>query len=193
MPRILESVVVTKAEDGWHMVPFGLIQEGKNFIVAPFRPSPSIDNLQRHPFLSAAAPADIRILAGCVTGRRDWPMLPCERIDGMRLAEAYSHAELEVVAFADDPMRPRFRCRIVHTATHRPFLGYNRAQAAVLEAAILSTRLHLLPAEKINAEMEYLRIAISKTAGPAEEEAWSWIEEKIGSALKDGGVDKAST
>jgi uncharacterized protein len=184
MPRILESVVVTKAEDGWHMVPFGLIQENVDFTVAPFRPSPSIDNLQRHPFLSAAAPADIRVLAGCVTGRREWPMLPCERIDGMRLADAYSHAELEVVAFVDDPMRPRFRCRIVHTAMHRPFLGYNRAQAAVLEAAILSTRLHLLPAEKINAEMEYLRIAISKTAGPAEEEAWSWIEEKIGSALK---------
>jgi uncharacterized protein len=190
MPRILESVVVTKAvEGGWHMVPFGLIQEDEDFVVAPFRPSPSIAHLQHHPYLSAAAPADIRVLAGCVTGRRDWSIVPCEHIDGMRLAEAYSHAELEVVGFADDPVRPRFRCRILHVASHRAFLGYNRAQAAVLEAAILSTRLHMLPAEKIISEMEYLRTAISKTAGPTEQEAWNWIEEKISAALKAGGAD----
>jgi uncharacterized protein len=187
MPRILETIVVTKAvEGGWHLVPFGLIQEGEDLVVAPFRPSPSIANLERHPYLSAAAPADIRVLAGCVTGRRDWATVPCDRIDGVRLAEAYAHAELEVAEIRDDPVRPRFRCRIVHQATHRPFLGFNRAEAAVLEAAILSTRLHLLPADKIIAEMSYLAIAIAKTAGPAEREAWSWIEEKIDAALNLG-------
>jgi hypothetical protein len=102
----------------------------------------------------------------------------------MRLADAYSHAELEVIAFTDDDVRPRFRCRIVHTAMHRAFMGFNRAQAAVLEAAILSTRLHMLPPEKIISEMSYLRIAVSKTAGTAEEEAWGWIEEKVDAALK---------
>jgi uncharacterized protein len=188
MPRILESIVATRAESGWHLVPFGLIEEGGAFVVAPFRPSPSIANLERHPFLSAAAPADIRVLAGCVTGRRDWPTVPCERIDAVRLADAYAHAELEVVDVEDDPVRPRFRCRVVHEAMHRPFVGYNRAQAAVLEAAILSTRLHMLPPEKIIGEMSYLAIAVSKTAGPAEREAWSWIEDKVRAALPPGGA-----
>ena len=188
MPRILESIVATRAESGWHLVPFGLIEEGDSLVVAPFRPSPSIANLERHPFLSAAAPADIRVLAGCVTGRRDWPTVPCERIDAVRLADAYAHAELEVVDVADDPVRPRFRCRVAHEAMHRPFVGYNRAQAAVLEAAILSTRLHMLPPEKIVAEMTYLAIAVSKTAGPAEREAWSWIEDKVRAALPPGGA-----
>ena len=188
MPRILESIVATRAESGWHLVPFGLIEEGDALVVAPFRPSPSIANLERHPFLSAAAPADIRVLAGCVTGRRDWPTLPCERIDAVRLADAYAHAELEVVDVADDPVRPRFRCRVVHEAMHRPFVGYNRAQAAVLEAAILSTRLHMLAPEKIIGEMSYLAIAVSKTAGPAEREAWSWIEDKVRAALPPGGA-----
>ncbi|MGH8750354.1 MAG: DUF447 family spectrin-like domain-containing protein, partial [Burkholderiales bacterium] len=57
--------------------------------------------------------------------------------------------------------------------------GFNRAQGAVLEAAVLVSRLHLLPREKIEAEVKYLAIAIEKTAGPAEREAWSWLMEKI--------------
>jgi hypothetical protein len=184
MPRLLESVVVTTTPGGEpHLVPFGLIEEGNDYVVAPFRPSPSIVNLDRHRFLSAAWPADIRVLAGCVTGRRDWPLVPCERIPGMRLECAVAHAELEVVDVTDDPVRPRYRCRMVHHAAHQVSFGVNRAQAAVLEAAILSTRLHFLPREKVVAEMSYLAIAVSKTAGLAEINAWTWIEDKVRSAL----------
>lgn len=188
MPFILETIVTTMNADGSaHLVPFGLIAEGDGFIVAPFRPSPTIDNLQRHPYLAAAAAADVRVIAGCVTGRRGWKTLPCERIEGVRLADAYAHMELTVAALAEDEVRPRFRCRVIHVAQHRPWLGYNRAQAAVLEAAILSTRLHMLPPEKVRSEMAYLAIAMSKTAGPAEQEAWSWIEAKITATLDEGG------
>ncbi|KAA2237509.1 DUF447 domain-containing protein [Salinarimonas soli] len=184
MPLILETVVITRNPDGGHhLVPFGLHAEGDHLIVAPFRPSPTITNLEAHRFLSAAAPADVRVIAGCVTGRRDWPVVPCQAIPGLRLADAFAHAELEVVDREEDEIRPRFRCRVVHQAMHRPFIGYNRAQGAVIEAAILSTRLHMLPPEKIRAEMAYLEIAISKTAGPREREAWDWIGAKIGAAL----------
>jgi hypothetical protein len=72
---------------------------------------------------------------------------------------------------------------MVHSASHMPFFGYNRAQGAVLEAAILSTRLHMLEPDKILTEMRYHAIAISKTAGPAEREAWDWIEDKVAAAL----------
>ena len=197
MPFILETIVATRNADGsFHVAPYGLIRadaepaaEGSpastsletaaHWILAPFRPSPAIDNLARHPFAVASCPADMRVVAGHVTGRRDWPMLPADKVDGRRLADAYGHMELEVVAFADDATRPRFTCRVVHEATHTPFLGFNRAQAAVLEAAILSTRLHMLPRDKIDTEMAYLKIAIDKTAGPAEAEAFGWIADKI--------------
>jgi uncharacterized protein len=91
--------------------------------------------------------------------------------------------ELEVRDVQADEIRPRFRCRVVHTAQHRPFVGYNRAQAAVIEAAILATRLGMLPSTKIRTEMEYLGIAVSKTAGPSEIEAWGWIKQKVDAAL----------
>jgi hypothetical protein len=45
----------------------------------------------------------------------------------------------------------------------------------VLEAAILVSRLNLLPIEKIEAEINYLRIGLEKTASEVELEAWGWL------------------
>ena len=184
MPLILETIVTTAASDGTvHLVPFGLIREGEDYWVAPFRPSPTIANLEAQPFFAAVAPADIRVIAGCVTGRRDWATVPCRTIPVPRLADAYGHMELQVVEVCDDPVRPRFRGRVVHAESHRPFLGHNRAVNAVLEAAILSTRLHMLNPETVLAELHHHRIAVEKTAGPAEREAWNWIAAKVAAAL----------
>jgi hypothetical protein len=184
MPFILETLVATRNDDGsHHIAPYGLIEDDDRWVLAPFRPSPAIANLERHPFAVASSPSDVRVIAGHVTGRRDWPMVATSHVEGLRLVDAYAHMELAVTEMIDHPERPRFHCRVVHSQSHRPFLGYNRAQAAVIEAAILSTRLHMLAPEKIEAELGYLAIAIAKTAGEAEKEAWTWIVEKIKSHI----------
>ena len=184
MPFILETIVTTLSPDGeLHLVPFGLIRENEDYVLAPFRPSPTIANLEASPCFAASSPTDVRVIAGVVTGRRDWPVVDCDKIRGRRLAACFAHAEFEGVAQDDDVERPRYRGRLVHAESHRPFLGYNRAQAAVLEAAILSTRLTMLDPDKIVSEMAYHAIAIEKTAGPAEREAWNWIEDKVAAAL----------
>jgi hypothetical protein len=67
----------------------------------------------------------------------------------------------------------------VHRTTHAPFPGFNRAQAAVVEGAILVSRLFMLPREKVDSEIEYLRIAIDKTAGDNERIAWNWLLQAI--------------
>jgi hypothetical protein len=90
-----------------------------------------------------------------------------------------SHVELELSSFEDDDLRPRFYCAPVYEVTHRPFKGFNRAQSAVLELAILVSRLEILPRKKIEQEIEYLTIAIEKTAGKNERIAWQWLMEKI--------------
>jgi hypothetical protein len=184
VPFILETIVTTLSPEGeLHLVPFGLIRDGDDYVLAPFLPSPTIGNLDASPVFAASAPTDVRVIAGVVTGRREWPVVDCEKIRGKRLAACFGHAEFEVIERDDDPQRPRYRGRMVHCESHEPFLGYNRAQAAVLEAAILSTRLKMLEPEKILTEMAYHAIAISKTAGPAEREAWDWIEDKVAAAL----------
>jgi hypothetical protein len=187
MPFIRESIVTTVNPDGGaHVAPLGVIVEPPYLVIAPFHPSTTLDNLRRHPFACVNHTTDVRIFAGCVSRRqRDWPVVPAERVQGWRLTAALAHTEVEVAETVEDATRPRFRCRPVHEAMHRPFLGFNRAQAAVLEAAILVSRLHLLSPEKIRHELDYLAIAIGKTAGEEERVAWGWLMDKV----KEAGIE----
>ena len=177
---IRECIVTTQSRDGVvHIAPLGLIVEDEDLVIAPFRPSLTLDNLRENPFAVANYTDDVLVFAGCLTGRRTWPTHPATKVAGAVLDQALSHAELRVVAIAEDAVRPRFRCAVVHEETHAPFRGFNRARAAVVEAAILVSRLHMLPADKIDREIAYLQIAIDKTAGARERQAWDWLMEKV--------------
>jgi uncharacterized protein len=177
---IRECIVITQSKAGAvHIAPLGLIEEGEHLVIAPFRPSLTLDNLRENPFAVANYTDDVLVFAGCLTGRRDWPTKPARKVPGAVLEQALAHAELQVVAVAEDDQRPRFRCAVIHEENHRPFHGFNRARAAVVEAAILVSRLHMLPPEKIEREIGYLQIAIDKTAGPRERQAWDWLMERI--------------
>jgi uncharacterized protein len=180
MPYIRESIITTADRNGKvHIAPIGIIAEKDGWVIAPFRPSLTLDNLAEVPFAVASYTDDVRIFAGCLTGRRDWSTVPVEGCPVPRLTAALAHSVLEVVSVSDDGVRPRHFCRVVSEETHAPFTGFNRARAAVLELAILVSRLGMLPREKIEAEMAYLSIAIEKTAGPAEKEAWGWLAERV--------------
>lgn len=177
---IRETIVTTQDREGRvHVAPIGLIEEAGGFVIAPFRPSTTLDNLHANPYAVANYTDDVLVFAGCLTGRCDWPTRPATKVPGIILPQALSHAELEVERVTEDAVRPRFHCRVVHEETHAPFRGFNRAQAAVVEAAILVSRLHMLPREKIEREIAYLQIAIDKTAGPRERQAWEWLTERI--------------
>ncbi len=178
--RIHEVLLITRNADGSpHIAPMGLRQRGELLLVAPFRPSRTLDNLLRERSASINTTDDVRVYAGCLSGRRNWPVRACERITGSCLADALSHREVEVSRITDDPVRPEIHCRTVHAVNHRPFAGYNRAQAAVLELAILVSRLEMLPRDKIDSELAYLKIAIDKTAGTQELQAWDWLMQRV--------------
>lgn len=180
MPYIRESIITTADRNGKvHIAPIGIIAEEDGWIIAPFRPSVTLDNLAEVPIAIANYTDDMRVFAGCLTGRRDWPIVPVEGYPVPRIAAALAHSVLEVVSIADDGMRPRHFCRVLREETHAPFTGLNRAKAAVLELAILVSRLNMLPREKVEAEIGYLAIAIEKTAGPEEREAWGWLMERV--------------
>lgn len=180
MPMIRETIVTTMSAAGAvHIAPLGIIAEGDGWVIAPFRPSTTLENLRAVPFAVANYTDDVRVFAGCLTGRTAWPTVASNTVPVPRLAAALAHAELAVERVAEDAQRPRFHCRVVHRASHAPFAGFNRAQGAVVEAAILVSRLHMLPREKVESEIAYLATAVEKTAGPAEQEAWGWLMEKV--------------
>jgi hypothetical protein len=184
---IYETVITSVAADGRvHVAPMGVRYAGEQVVLMPFKPSTTLDNVlaSRHAVLNVVT--DTRVFAGCVTGRRAWPTVAAERIAGQRLACALGHVELELVEHRDDVQRPLLRLARVHAVTHAPFMGLNRAQAAVVEGAVLVSRLHMLPMEKVETEMSYLQIAIDKTASAAEHEAWGWLRDAVATHCSKG-------
>ncbi|MGZ5812781.1 MAG: DUF447 domain-containing protein [Xanthobacteraceae bacterium] len=193
MPLIRETILTTVSAEGrLHITPIGIIAGGDGWIIAPFRPSTTLDNLRAVPFAVANHTDDVRIFAGCLTGRQEWPTRASDNVPVPRLVGALAHVELAVVGVTEDEQRPRFQCVVVGRGLHAPFEGFNRAQAAVIEAAILVSRLHMLPREKIEAEIGYLEAAIEKTAGARETEAWVWLMEAVRAHFARNGQSAAS-
>lgn len=177
---IFEAVVTTVSAEGRpHVAPMGVRYLRRDVVLMPFRPSTTLDNIVATSAAVLNIVVDTRVFAGCVTGRKDWPTLAAEHVPGRRLACALSHVELKLASRIDEGPRSVLRMERVHEALHQPFIGFNRAQAAVIEGAVLVSRLRMLTAEKIDTEMAYLQIAIDKTAGPEEREAWGWLLEAV--------------
>ena len=185
---IFETVLTTVDAAGTpHVAPMGVRYRARadgrpGVVLMPFKPSTSLDNIVATGCAVLNIVTDTRVFASCVTGRRDpalLRLLPAQRIAGQRLVNALRHIELRLAEQLDDAQRPVLLMVEVHAVDHAPFIGLNRAQAAVIEGAVLVSRLHLLAPEKVAREMAYLQIAIDKTASANEHEAWRWLTHAV--------------
>jgi uncharacterized protein len=181
MSMIFETVVTTCSPQGEpHIAPMGVRYEGDTVVLMPFRPSATLDNILATECAVLNIVDDVRVFAGCVTGRRQWPLVDVQHAPrALRLEVALEHVCLRLVRHQEDAQRPVLHLQRAGGAVHRGFIGFNRAQAAVIEGAVLVSRLHMLPKEKVDEEMSYLQIAIDKTAGEPEREAWGWLREAV--------------
>ena len=176
--KINEIILISENADGTpHIAPFGMRERGELLLIAPFRPSASLDNLISGRPATINTTDDVRVFAGALTGRRQWSV---NKLDGAWvLSSALSYRSLKLTKVKEDEQRPPLYFEVKKEGNLKPFQGYNRAQAAVIELCVLVSRLNRLPLEKILAEMEYLQIAIDKTAGEQELEAWGWLLEAV--------------
>jgi len=176
--KINEIILISENADGTpHIAPFGMRERGELLLIAPFRPSASLDNLISGRPATVNTTDDVRVFAGALTGRRQWSV---NKLDGAWvLSSALSYRSLKLTKVKEDEQRPHLYFEVKKEGNLKPFQGYNRAQAAVIELCVLVSRLNRLPLEKILAEKEYLQIAIDKTAGEQELEAWGWLLEAV--------------
>lgn len=176
--KINEIILISENADGTpHIAPFGMRERGELLLIAPFRPSASLDNLISGRPATINTTDDVRVFAGALTGRRQWSV---NKLDGAWvLSSALSYRSLKLAKLEEDEQRPHLYFEVKKEGNLKPFQGYNRAQAAVIELCVLVSRLNRLPLEKILAEMEYLQIAIDKTASEQELEAWGWLLEAV--------------
>jgi uncharacterized protein len=182
MPFILEGLVSTTGVDGSpHLAPMGPEVDAamRQLVLKPFATSTTFANLKRtgrgvfhvtddveqlaRSAIGAAEPAPRWIEDSPATG--DWI-----------LAGACRWYAFRVVAIDDSRERVRMQAEVTVSGRLRDFCGFNRAQYAVVEAAILATRVGLLPHAEISAQLERLGPLVEKTGGAAEQRAWAQLD-----------------
>lgn len=181
---ILEGLVTTLDPDGSpHLSPMGPRVEGDfaRFTLRPFPTSNTYKNLLRHPEGVLHVTDDALLLAKAAIGAVDvFPTVqPAERIRGVVLADSCRHFEFVVESMDASTERVSIEARVVHSGRTRDFFGFNRGKHAVVEAAILATRLHLLTLTEVATEFRKLRVIINKTGGTAEHAAMDLLEARL--------------
>jgi hypothetical protein len=177
---IIESIVTSmNAEGDVNFAPMGVEWGEAAIVLKPFLETTTFRNVRQTGVAVVNLTDDAMLLAQGAISSPQFPWVPASVVRGAVLEAACSWRELEVVAIDDTPPRSRIEARVVHRGLRREFLGFNRAKHAVLEAAILATRTHLIPADEIRAEYARLQVIVDKTAGPREREAMAMLTEYV--------------
>ena len=184
---ILEGIVTTLGTDGaLNVAPMGPIVDSAmdTLVLRPFKTSTTWKNLSTAPQGVFHVIDDVLLIARAAIGRLEQnpETTPARVIDGAVLCDACRWYEflLEDVDVRED--RTRLTARVVHRGRLRDFFGFNRAKHAVLEAAILATRVHILPKQDVWRQIAELRSPLEKTAGPDEVMAFALIIDYIEAA-----------
>jgi uncharacterized protein len=177
---IIESIVTSMAADGTiNFAPMGVEWGESTLVLKPFLETTTFRNVRETRVAVVNITDDAMLFARAAISSPEYPWVPATVVRGAVLEAACSWRELEVVTLDDTPPRSRIEARVLHHGFRREFIGFNRARFAVLEAAILATRTHLLPAEEIRAEYARLQVIVDKTAGPREREAMALLTEHV--------------
>jgi hypothetical protein len=187
---ILEGIVTTKNEDGGpNISPMGpLVDEAMTrLVLRPYQTSRTYQNLKRTGQGILHVTDDVELLAKAAVNHLSPlpPLVPAEGVDGFIIASACRWYAFRVVTLDDRQERTRIECEVVQQGTLREFFGFNRAKHAVVEAAILATRLGFLPPKEIRAEYARLAVIVEKTAGEQERRAFQFLETFVASELQD--------
>jgi hypothetical protein len=203
---ILEALVTTVDPDGAaHLAPMGprVSADFARFTLRPFPTSHTYQNLLRHGEGVLHITDDALLLAKAAIGFRGLsPAKPgftaaqggvaevpsvraAERVRGFVLADCCRYFEFVVKSVDTSAERVSIEAEVIHSGRGREWFGFNRAKHAVVEAAILATRFHILPLSEVRAEFAKLRVIVGKTGGPDEHAAMDLLEAKLREA--EGG------
>ncbi|MFM7411652.1 MAG: DUF447 domain-containing protein [Planctomycetota bacterium] len=184
---ILEGLVTTITPDGrLHVAAMGpWIADDERatgritrLVLRPFATSQTAEHFARTGCGVFHATDDALLVAQVVTGARAAPppSRPATAVAGRVLDDACRAWEFAIDRADRSQERHELSARVVAEHAGRPFLGFNRAAHAVVEGAILATRVHLLGDAEVGRRLEDLRVLVDKTGGPREREAFALLE-----------------
>jgi hypothetical protein len=177
---IIEGIVTSVDSAGClNIAPMGPVVEGdfERLLLRPFQPSTTFSNLQATRCGVFHVVDSVDVIARAAIGRLDVmpPTEPAEQIPGAVLKDCCRWFEFQVESVDASQPRSLMPSRILCSGERRPFRGFNRARHAIIEAAIMATRIHLLPASEIQQSLEWLRSAVEKTGDQPEQELFEML------------------
>jgi len=193
---IVEGIVSTRGKSGiLNIAPMGarLVQDFHRFRLRPFPTSTTYQNLlEIGEGVFHITDDVVQIAKGAIGETIDSSTREARRVNGCVLLNSCRYYEFKILEQEESTGPASFLVETVETGHFRDFLGFNRAKHAVIEAAILATRLHILPIESIQSDFAKLRIIVEKTAGPDEFEAFSLLDVYLQKQLreKDGKIGR---
>jgi uncharacterized protein len=181
---ILEGLLTTLNGDGSvNVAPMGpIVDEAMTrLVLRPFTTSTSYQNLKRTGEGVFHVTDDVELLAQAAVGQpTQTPIFfPAAKVRGMILENVCRWYALRVESLDDSQERTTIVAQVVDHGRLRDFFGFNRAKHAVVEAAILATRVHLLGRDAVLTEFERLRAPVEKTGGPSESRAFEFLVDHV--------------
>ena len=182
---ILEGIVTTLAPDGTlNVAPMGpkLARDPTRFVLRPYKTSTTYRNLKSLGEGVLHVTDDVLLIARAAIGMLPRPeSRPASMVRGEILQGiAGRYHEFRVVDLQDQADRTTILIESVREGQlDRPLFGLNRAKHAVIEAAILATRLEFLPRDEILADFARLVILVEKTGGPDERLAFGFLADHV--------------
>ncbi len=176
--QLVEGIVTTMNPDGTvNIAPMGPIvdQAISQFVFRPFRTSTTYRNLKLTGEGIFHITDNVELFAQAALGQPN----PLPALEGLILTDACRWYAFRVQSLDDQSERTEIVATTVDSGRERDFLGFNRAKHAVIEAAILATRIHLIPAEELLAEFERLKSPVDKTASRAEQRAFQLLQDYV--------------
>lgn len=179
-PMIIESIVTTLNEEGEaNFAPMGVtIGEGE-LLIRPYKDSATYRNLVATGAAVVNLSDNIRLFAESAISNPKFPAFPAELVTGLVLKDACSYYECSVMHADTASERATFRCKILKKAILREFIGFNRAKNAIIEAAILATRVRFLGVAQIREEYRHLAEIVQKTGGEQEAQAMRYLQDYV--------------
>jgi hypothetical protein len=86
---------------------------------------------------------------------------------------------VSVVSRGGSEDRAELRCRVLHKGRQREFLGFCRASNAVIESAILATRLALHDRKTVGDRMIHYGEIVEKTGDEAARQAFRLVQDYV--------------
>jgi len=177
---IVETIFSTLDDAGQpDFAPMGVVWGSEFLTVRPYRSTQTCRNLLANGYGVANLTDDVLAFVRCGLYQEVLPHFPAKVAPGVVFQGTCSWREIEVISRGGSEDRAELLCRILYTGRQKDFLGFCRAGSAVIEAAILATRLAYRDRKTIAANLGHYGEIVDKTGDETEKQAFQLVRDYI--------------